>query len=161
VSAGNHKLQAIIDAELHYSHAVRVIYQKVLASCPTLQLPNETRSSKMRASQIQPFAKVEHADLSALQLTVVPRELFRLTNLTELNLSNNALTKIPEGMGKFAKLRVLTLTGNPLDPVKVEEFSKQQKACRVIFEKEQTTQESTSPTQPRKSQEKQQHCVVQ
>lgn len=56
-------------------------------------------------------------DLAQLGLKEVPEETFELTNLQELNLSNNELTALPESIFQLTNLRRLFVSGNQLTTV--------------------------------------------
>jgi hypothetical protein len=54
--------------------------------------------------------------LNGLGLTAFPRELFALTETLEvLDLGDNALSALPDDMGRFIKLRALFCSGNPFE----------------------------------------------
>ncbi len=53
-------------------------------------------------------------DLDNLDLSDVPRELWQLSNLQGLYLSNNLLSALPVEVGQLSNLRWLDLSGNPL-----------------------------------------------
>lgn len=53
-------------------------------------------------------------DLSSHQLTSLPPEIARLTNLTHLKLSRNQLTSLPSELAKLTNLTYLELMDNPL-----------------------------------------------
>ena len=53
-------------------------------------------------------------DLSGLSLAAIPKELGKLTNLTELNLSDNQLSELPAVIGELTNLTSLYLIGNQL-----------------------------------------------
>ena len=59
-------------------------------------------------------SKQPSLDLSSNQLTALPPEISKLTNLTELNLSGNQLTAIPPEISKLTNLTELRLSGNQL-----------------------------------------------
>jgi len=58
--------------------------------------------------------KQPHLNLSNNQLTALPPEITKLTNLTELNLYNNQLTALPPEITKLANLTGLYLSNNQL-----------------------------------------------
>ena len=59
-------------------------------------------------------SKQPSLDLASNQLTALPPEITKLTNLTELNLSGNQLTAIPPEITKLTNLTELRLSGNQL-----------------------------------------------
>ncbi|MEP0265587.1 COR domain-containing protein [Dokdonia sp.] len=58
--------------------------------------------------------KLTKLNLSNLELTECPEEIFELTHLIELNLSHNPLTEIPESIGKLTELTIFELYNNVL-----------------------------------------------
>jgi len=59
-------------------------------------------------------------DLSYNQLSELPAEITRLTNLTTLDLSGNQLSELPAEIGQLAKLTTLYLGGNQLSALPAE-----------------------------------------
>ncbi len=59
-------------------------------------------------------SKQPSLDLSSNQLTALPPEISKLTNLTELNLSGNQLTALPPEISKLMNITELRLSGNQL-----------------------------------------------
>lgn len=59
----------------------------------------------------------DNLDLSGLDLTELPRELFELAQLQRLNLAYNRLTAIPDAFSGFTKLQELELNGNRLTAI--------------------------------------------
>ncbi|MGB6301470.1 MAG: COR domain-containing protein, partial [Rivularia sp. (in: cyanobacteria)] len=53
-------------------------------------------------------------DLSNNQISEIPEALAKLTNLTQLHLSYNKISEIPEALESLSKLKTLDLRGNPL-----------------------------------------------
>ena len=53
--------------------------------------------------------------LSGLQLKEIPPEIGRLTEILELDLSNNALNDLPMELQNLKKIRVLRLKGKRFD----------------------------------------------
>ncbi len=53
-------------------------------------------------------------NLSELQLTHFPEEIFELTELTNLDITSNQLSSLPEEIGKLTKLTTLYLANNKL-----------------------------------------------
>ena len=52
--------------------------------------------------------------MSESELTMLPKSVGRLTNLTELNLSHNGLKILPESIGNLTNLTDLNLNFNEL-----------------------------------------------
>ena len=62
------------------------------------------------------LAGARELNLGGLGLTEVPDEVFGLAETLEiLDLGGNALTRLPEDLGRLARLRVLFASGNPLE----------------------------------------------
>ena len=53
-------------------------------------------------------------DLTGIGLTAVPAEVWELTDLVDLQLSNNRITSLPDAMGNLTALERLGLAGNRL-----------------------------------------------
>lgn len=64
--------------------------------------------------------KVYRLDLHKTKLKEIPKEIFTLTHLQDLNLSKNKLTTIPKDIGKLTNLQVLNLSANDIDTVPPE-----------------------------------------
>ena len=56
----------------------------------------------------------ESYSYSSKKLTQIPDEVFELTHLKKLNLSNNQLTNLPDSVGKLTNLTQLNLSNNQL-----------------------------------------------
>ena len=56
-------------------------------------------------------------DLTGIGLTKVPDEVWTLTDLTDLQLSNNKITRIPDDVGNLTELERLGLAGNRLTEI--------------------------------------------
>ncbi len=67
----------------------------------------------------------ESLDLSGLGLTIVPPEIFQLTALTQLYLSNNSLSTLPPKIGQLSALVLLSLSNNQLStlPPQISQLS--------------------------------------
>ena len=59
-------------------------------------------------------------DLSGNQLTSLPAEIGKLTNMTRLDLNGNQLTSLPAEIGVLTKLWQLDLSGNQLTSLPAE-----------------------------------------
>ncbi|MGK7921308.1 MAG: COR domain-containing protein [Trichodesmium sp.] len=68
------------------------------------------------------------------QLTTIPESTTKLTNLTQLDLSNNQLTTIPESITKLTNLTQLDLSDNPLETPPIEIAQKGIEAIREYFQ---------------------------
>ncbi|BAY78185.1 Miro domain-containing protein [Nostoc linckia NIES-25] len=64
--------------------------------------------------------KVRELDLSGKDLTTLPAEIGRLTNLRELYLNSNLLTTLPVEISQLSNLTVLALSSNQLTMLPVE-----------------------------------------
>jgi internalin A len=71
-------------------------------------------------AEITKLTNLTSLDLSSNQLTSVPAEVTRLTNLTSLNLSSNQLTSVPAEFTRLMNLTSLSLSNNPLTSVPAE-----------------------------------------
>ncbi|AXG69750.1 internalin-A [Kordia sp. SMS9] len=56
-------------------------------------------------------------DLSGFKLTEIPKEVFELTHLTEIDLRYNQITEIPEAIGKLTNLYSLFLHDNQITEI--------------------------------------------
>ncbi len=68
------------------------------------------------------------------QLTTLPESITKLSNLTELDLSENQLTTLPESITKLSNLTELDLSYNPLENPPIEIAEKGIEAIRNYFE---------------------------
>jgi len=64
--------------------------------------------------------RAKSLDLSHLDLTEIPQEVFSFTNLEELRLENNKITSVPPQIAKLEKLQRLVLSQNKLTTLPVE-----------------------------------------
>ncbi len=64
--------------------------------------------------EIGKLTNLTHLNLSDNQLTSVPPEIVKLTNLTDINLSHNQLTSLPPEITKLTSLRKLRIHRNQL-----------------------------------------------
>ena len=75
----------------------------------------DLKLSASKAKLSDSIAKVislKKLDLEGNGLTKIPKELFKLSNLTELNLGINNLKEIPKGIGNLKKLKILKINSN-------------------------------------------------
>lgn len=56
--------------------------------------------------------KVVLLDMSYMNLTEIPTNVFRMTNLEYLNISNNSITEIPKKIKKLVNLKTLYIKNN-------------------------------------------------
>ena len=68
-------------------------------------------------AELWKLTKLTKLNLSDNRLTSVPAELGKLDELTELNLSGNLLTSVPAELGELTKLEALDLVNNELRDV--------------------------------------------
>lgn len=86
------------------------------SSMPALTSVNRSRQglTKMPAD-ILAMTNLQQLDLSNNALTgALPAEIRHLTNLEVLNISNNTMTGLPAELGQLSKLRVLNAANNQL-----------------------------------------------
>jgi hypothetical protein len=75
--------------------------------------------------------KVTYLNLGGNQLAEVPKGLEKLTQLTQLYLSNNKLTSV-KGLEKLTQLEALSLHSNPdLTKAQIEELAKALPKCSI------------------------------
>ena len=72
-------------------------------------------------------------DLSWNQLTSLPESITKLSNLTQLDLRENKLTSLPESITKLSNLTQLDLRENPLETPPLEIAEKGIEAIRDYF----------------------------
>jgi internalin A len=77
----------------------------------------ETGSLSVRLARAMRTGKL---DLSEMELTTLPLEVFQLTNLTNLSLSGNRLTALPPEIAQLTNLQSLSLNENQLTAVPSE-----------------------------------------
>ena len=90
---------------------------------------------------IEEAARTEQTelDLSDNQLTELPPEITKLTNLTTLNLSKNQLAQLPLDITKLTNLTTLNLSGNQLTQLQLE-ITKLTNLTTLILGNNQLTQ---------------------
>ena len=90
---------------------------------------DDSQKSTQIPDEVFELTHLEKLDLSNNQLTNFPDSLTNLSNLTELNLRRNQLTNLPESLGNLSNLTILDLKENRLDrlPNSLGNLSKLQK----------------------------------
>ncbi len=91
-------------------------------SSPEEILPSGDRLVDLsnRGLSVVPSSVFSQSDTTTLDLShnllsgALPAEINRLTNLTVLDLSDNAFTGVPAEVGQLSKLRILDLSNNDL-----------------------------------------------
>lgn len=71
-------------------------------------------------AELQEIRRTGRCNLANRELTVLPPEIARLTNLQELWLGGNQLTVLPPEIGQLTNLRRLELGGNQLTALPAE-----------------------------------------
>jgi len=71
-------------------------------------------------SEIWELTNLQRLDLSNNQLSQLPPEIWELTNLQELDFSNNQLSQLPSEIGQLTNLQVLFLNDNQLSQLPPE-----------------------------------------
>ncbi|MCX6745621.1 MAG: leucine-rich repeat domain-containing protein [Candidatus Parcubacteria bacterium] len=94
----------------------------LLGGCSLLGQPSVTTNTNTPAVNEAPtIPATNKLDLSNQNLTKVPDYVFNLTNLQELNLSNNKLTgAIQSQIGQLKKLKVLNASNNLMTGIPAE-----------------------------------------
>ena len=95
-----------------------------LVGCGTTSNSSEAEAAIRRAAG-KPTGELTKADLEKVtslylnqkNLTEVPKEVEKLTQLTKLKLGYNQLTGIPKGLEKLTQLWLVSLSGNQLTDV--------------------------------------------
>lgn len=90
--------------------------------------PTVNMTSEETRAYTEALRKIEYCrksggtvlDLSNLGLTVLPKEIIKLTLLTHLRLSKNRLSAVPSEIGEFTELTELDLVGNQLSHFPLE-----------------------------------------
>jgi len=77
------------------------------------EISDEDQLLDLRMEQAQARGGRE-MDLSGMNLTGLPSEVFRHDNLEKLDLSHNQLTELPDGITELKNLRTLILDDNPI-----------------------------------------------
>ena len=72
-----------------------------------------------------PLIKLEKLDLSDNNLAAIPEGIQNLVSLVELNLDQNTIIAVPESVGKLSKLKALSLRRNQIRVEKNTVFSDQ------------------------------------
>ena len=90
--------------------------------------------------EIGKLTNLTELDLSRNQLTNLPSEIGKLTNLTELNLSRNQLTNLPVEIGKLTNLTELNLSNNEITNLPPPEILEKGTKDIINFYKQQLEQ---------------------
>lgn len=77
-------------------------------------------------------ANYQHLDLSRLELTYIPDEIFEMTQLQSINLSGNRLRNISKNIASLGNLETIDFSNNPLSSLP-REFSGLTKIVELIF----------------------------
>jgi hypothetical protein len=78
------------------------------------EIKDEGQVLQHRINQSQDKGALE-LDLSGMDLTSVPEEVFRQTSLEKLDLSNNQISALPEALGSLKNLKQLILDHNQIE----------------------------------------------
>ena len=82
---------------------------------------------------LENLTQLKELNLLDNKLTKVPAGLEKLTKLESLGLSQTQLTKLPEGLEKLTKLKVLYLRYNPdLTKTQIAELQKALPKCKIF-----------------------------
>lgn len=107
--------QAIFD----YLRALRRMAKLKDESATTLDLKGYGLTG-LPSIEITELSQLTEVDLSNNQLTEIPLEIIQLANLEQLRLRGNQLTTIPPELGQMANLEILDLKDNQLTAVPPE-----------------------------------------
>src|SRR5437762_3528963 len=78
------------------------------------RMPKKSLSARIEEAR---KSKATELDLSGEELSQLPEALGQLSQLQQLYLHSNQLTAVPEGLGQLSQLQVLRLDGNQLTAV--------------------------------------------
>lgn len=73
----------------------------------------KTEFNKLKEALLTPSI-VLGLDLSGQNLTSVPADVFKFSNLTSLDLSNNQINQLPNDLARLGHLAIIKLSGNPI-----------------------------------------------
>jgi Leucine-rich repeat (LRR) protein/GTPase SAR1 family protein len=98
-----------------YQQAEQKIQQALQSGATELDLRG-SKDSKLTElpDSLWKLTQLTELNLSRNQLTTLPDSLGQLTQLTELHLSNNQLTTLPDSLGQLTRLTELDLSDNKL-----------------------------------------------
>ncbi|XP_022093580.1 protein flightless-1 homolog isoform X2 [Acanthaster planci] len=85
-----------------------------LTQLQTLQLRNTQRNPNNIPPQLDALVNLSDVDLSYNELTKVPEGLYKLGSLKRLNLSSNCITELSSAMDTWVNLQTLNLSRNKL-----------------------------------------------
>ena len=97
----------------------------LLLICLLLSVPTFAQEQSPYDMALARIAEAEASgttglDLSWLDLTELPPEIWNLSNLQALSLGNNQLSNLPSGIGNLSYLQSLSLDGNQLSSLPLE-----------------------------------------
>jgi len=95
--------------------ALRLIEEARRSNAPELRLC--TLKLTAIPESLDKLSQLRNLDLSNNQLTILPEWLGQLSQLKILDLSNNQLTALPESLGQLSRLEMVHLTDNQLTTV--------------------------------------------
>lgn len=81
-----------------------------------------TKNADEKLGELDNPAMIKRLNLSSNDLTSWPRNILRLSSLTELNLSYNHIRQVPKRIKELNALQTLNLSSNHLDTVPKEVF---------------------------------------
>ncbi|WP_372365761.1 leucine-rich repeat-containing protein kinase family protein [Candidatus Uabimicrobium sp. HlEnr_7] len=84
----------------------------ILTNLSRLLLRSNQIISKGIPQEIGNLIKLQELDLSFNRLSYIPKEIFKLRNLSSLSLGNNSIEKASKGIGELHKLQKLELGSN-------------------------------------------------
>ena len=96
------------------SQGLTTFPKEILTATKTtsLSLTNNQLGGALPA-EIKQLTQLENLDVSNNKMTGIPAEIGQLSNLKILNYANNQITGLPLELGNLTGLQVLDLSGNP------------------------------------------------
>lgn len=83
--------------------------------CDKVGLPCLCKLEHALSSPHLDLSRIKRLDLSSNKLTSLPPSIEKMVHLEELNLRDNSLRNLPSYLNGLQKLKIIDLSGNPLE----------------------------------------------
>jgi Leucine-rich repeat (LRR) protein len=81
--------------------------------------------------------KLKYLEISDNQITEIPEGISKLENLEYLSFQNNQITSLPEKLTFLRKLQTLDIRGNKIPMPEIEILKLSLPKCRILFDAEE------------------------
>nr|WP_235596146.1 leucine-rich repeat domain-containing protein [Leptospira weilii] len=117
-----------------FKQRLTILLILICISCKLQAQSNEAQTYSNLTEALKNPKDVRQLDLTAKELTALPKEIGQLRNLQTLNLGSNRLTTIPEEIAQLRNLRTLHLKGNPIASKERQRIRQLLPKCSIHFE---------------------------